>query len=233
MTSKETAQRCRKCDMAIPDGVQMLCMGVKPIAMIDDVADDDCPKHRVTPEAPDDKKRGGRKPKVAKKAETSAVLPDTRTDSDRSGQAQSDRVQEAFATLKTKVQQAVVGAKPLSKMTAARIDKTFGLVGRPKQPLESVELAVQMPAPEPVETSVDPVHHPSHYAWRGGLECIEITRELCRGSDGIAAYLIGCAVKYIYRYPQKNGLQDLDKAIECLTMLRDFETRKGGDTDAR
>ena len=46
MTSKETAQRCHKCDMAIPDGGQMLCMGVKPIAMIDDVADDDCPKHR-------------------------------------------------------------------------------------------------------------------------------------------------------------------------------------------
>lgn len=138
MTSKETAQWCHKCDMAIPDGDQMLCMGVKPIGMIDDVADDDCPKHRVTPEAP-----------------------------------------------------------------------------------------------EPGETAADPVHHPSHYAWRGGPECIEIAKELCRGSDGIAAYLIGCAVKYIYRYPQKNGLQDLDKAIECLTMLRVFETRKGGDTDAR
>ena len=90
-----------------------------------------------------------------------------------------------------------------------------------------------MPAPEPKMAEADPVHHPGHYVWRGGLECIEICRELCQGSDGIAAYLIGCAVKYIYRYPRKNGLQDLDKAIECLTMLRDIEAKKGGDTDAR
>ena len=138
MTSKETAQRCHKCDMAIPDGGQMLCMGVKPIAMIDDVADDDCPKHRVTPEAPEGKKRPGRKPKVAKEPEAKAALPDLRTDPDRSGQALSDPAKET-------------------------------------------------PAPEPGETAADPVHHPSHYAWRGGPECIEIARELCRGYDGIAA----------------------------------------------
>lgn len=185
MTSKETAQRCHKCDMAIPDGGQMLCMGVKPIALIDDVTDDDCPKGRVTPEAPVDKKRPDRKSKAVKESgtkatkepEAKAALPDPRTEPDRSGQAQSD--------------------------------------------------------PEPKMEEADPIHHPSHYAWRGGLECIEIARELCQGSDGIAAYLIGCAVKYIYRYPRKNGLQDLDKAIECLTMLRDIEAKKGGDTDAR
>lgn len=50
--------------------------------------------------------------------------------------------------------------------------------------------------------------------------------ELCRGQDGIKAYLIGCAAKYIYRYPKKNGLQDLDKAIECLKMLRNREARE-------
>ena len=85
MTSKETAQRCRKCDRAIPDGGQMLCMGVKPIALIDDVTDDDCPKGRVTPEAPADKKRPGRKSKAVKEPEAKAAGP-----SDRSGQAQSE-----------------------------------------------------------------------------------------------------------------------------------------------
>lgn len=196
MTSKETAQRCHKCDMAIPDGGQMLCMGVKPIALIDDVTDDDCPKGRVTQEAPADKKRPGRKPKAVKEPEAKTVLPDPRTDP--------------------------------SKVKAKLID-----VYRPKAPLGAVELAIQMPAPESKMAEADPVHHPSHYAWRGGPECIEIARELCQGSDGIVAYLIGCAVKYIYRYPRKNGLQDLDKAIECLTMLRDIEVKKGGDTDAR
>ncbi len=89
-----------------------------------------------------------------------------------------------------------------------------------------------MTDPESERAEADPVHHPGHYAWRGGLECIEIAKELCQGSDGIAAYLIGCAVKYIYRYPQKNGLQDLDKAIECLTMLRGIEAKKGGVPNA-
>ena len=55
------------------------------------------------------------------------------------------------------------------------------------------------------------------------MECIDIAKELCQGANGVRAYLIGCAVKYIYRYPKKNGLQDLDKAIECLTMLRKIE----------
>lgn len=97
MTSKETAQRCHKCDMAIPDGGQMLCMGVKPIAMIDDVADDGCPKHRVTPEVLASKKRLGRTPKVAKEPEAKAALPDIRTDPDRSGQALSDPAKETPA----------------------------------------------------------------------------------------------------------------------------------------
>lgn len=69
----------------------------------------------------------------------------------------------------------------------------------------------------------DMIHNPEHYTWRGGMECIDIAKELCQGANGVRAYLIGCAVKYIYRYPKKNGLQDLDKAIECLTMPRKIE----------
>ena len=170
------AKKCSSCRNAVFDSGKWLCMGVQPIAFIDDVSDDDCPKHRATPEALDGKKRPGRKPKAVKEPRAEAVLPDTRTDPDRSGQALSDPAKET-------------------------------------------------PTPESELAEADPVHHPGHYAWRGGLECIEIARELCRGSEGIAAYLIGCAVKYVYRYPRKNGLQDLDKAIECLTMLRDIEAR--------
>lgn len=97
MTSKETAQWCRRCNMAVPDGGQMLCMGVQPIALIDDVTDDDCPKRRGTPEALAIKKRPGRKPKVAKEPEVKAALPDPRTDPDRSEQAQSDPAKETHA----------------------------------------------------------------------------------------------------------------------------------------
>ena len=65
----------------------------------------------------------------------------------------------------------------------------------------------------------DLIHNPEYYTWRGGMECIDIAKELCQGSEGVRAYLIGCAVKYIYRYPKKNGLQDVLKATQCLVML--------------
>ena len=35
-----------------------------------------------------------------------------------------------------------------------------------------------------------------------------------------AFYWWGCAFKYVWRWSHKNGVQDIDKAIECLTELR-------------
>nr|DAL57010.1 MAG TPA_asm: nucelotide kinase [Bacteriophage sp.] len=68
----------------------------------------------------------------------------------------------------------------------------------------------------------DMIRHPDHYTFRG-REAIEAVRIMTGKSEGQAAYLEGCAVKYLYRYPRKNGKQDLDKAIECLAMLRKIE----------
>ena len=36
-------------------------------------------------------------------------------------------------------------------------------------------------------------------------------------------YLEGAVVKYISRYKQKNGKEDLDKAIHCIELLRELE----------
>ena len=66
----------------------------------------------------------------------------------------------------------------------------------------------------------DMIRHPDHYTFRG-REAIEAVRIMTGKSEGQAAYLEGCAVKYLYRYPRKNGKQDLDKAIQCIKMLRD------------
>ena len=66
----------------------------------------------------------------------------------------------------------------------------------------------------------DLIRHPDHYTFRG-REAIEAVRIMTGKSEGQAAYLEGCAVKYLYRYPRKNGKQDLDKAIQCIKMLRD------------
>ena len=74
MTSKETTQRCRGCTKAISDMGQMMCMGVQPIAFIDDISDDDCPRHRVTTETSGIKKSKRRGVKAVAKEITAPVV---------------------------------------------------------------------------------------------------------------------------------------------------------------
>jgi len=45
-------------------------------------------------------------------------------------------------------------------------------------------------------------------------------------------FLEGCAIKYITRWRLKNGLQDLDKAIHCLQLLRELNTQKSFKKEA-
>lgn len=81
----------------------------------------------------------------------------------------------------------------------------------------------------------DPVKAPSHYAGDGVTTCKVALRSMMSGTycyvvdrekdrhENIppdAFYWWGCAFKYIWRWNQKNGVQDIDKAIECLTELR-------------
>lgn len=66
----------------------------------------------------------------------------------------------------------------------------------------------------------DMIKHPEHYIFRG-IEAIEAVKILTATATGVEAYLLGCAVKYLYRYPRKNGDQDLAKAEQCIHMLRE------------
>lgn len=52
----------------------------------------------------------------------------------------------------------------------------------------------------------DPVNQPSHYTQHpSGVECIQITEHM--------NFLLGNAMKYIWRNEGKNGVEDLKKAI--------------------
>ena len=57
----------------------------------------------------------------------------------------------------------------------------------------------------------DPVNHPPHYT-QGGMECIEAIKAATVGLEGIEAVCTGNAIKYIWRWKQKNGAEDLKKA---------------------
>lgn len=73
----------------------------------------------------------------------------------------------------------------------------------------------------------DNVKHPSHYT-SGGIECIEAIKEsMC--TIAYKGYLKGNVMKYMWRYEDKNGLEDLEKArvyLDWLIILIEEEERE-------
>ena len=57
----------------------------------------------------------------------------------------------------------------------------------------------------------DNVNHPAHYNV-GGIEVIDIIEAFTKDLDSMNAYETGNVIKYILRWPHKNGLEDLKKA---------------------
>lgn len=56
----------------------------------------------------------------------------------------------------------------------------------------------------------DNVNHPSHY--QGKVECIDCLESATEGLQGIEAVCTANAIKYLYRWKRKNGVEDLKKA---------------------
>lgn len=61
------------------------------------------------------------------------------------------------------------------------------------------------------ETDVDMVNHPSHYT-QGGIECIDALKAATVSKVGIEAVCTANAIKYLWRYEEKNGIEDVKKA---------------------
>tara|TARA_B100000212_G_scaffold116978_4_gene87334 strand:- start:2457 stop:2687 length:231 start_codon:yes stop_codon:yes gene_type:complete len=68
----------------------------------------------------------------------------------------------------------------------------------------------------------DIINNPSHYT-QGKVECTEAIRSAV-GDEGYEAFLRGNIIKYIWRYPHKNGLEDLKKAQTYINMLIDLKS---------
>ena len=65
------------------------------------------------------------------------------------------------------------------------------------------------------------VSHPSHYQSKSGLEVIDVMAAFTEGLEGIEAVDTGNAIKYICRWKDKNGIQDLEKAMWYIQHLID------------
>jgi hypothetical protein len=67
--------------------------------------------------------------------------------------------------------------------------------------------------------NIDTVNSPSHYT-QGAIECIEAIASATVNLKGIEAVCVGNAIKYIWRFKEKNGVVDLDKAIWYINKLK-------------
>lgn len=68
-------------------------------------------------------------------------------------------------------------------------------------------------------TPDDPVNHPRHYrSHPSGIECIDVVEPM--------GFCLGNVVKYVWRADQKNGIEDLRKALWYLE--REIARRQKG-----
>ena len=76
------------------------------------------------------------------------------------------------------------------------------------------------------ESNVDMVNHPSHYT-QGGIECIDCIKSATVGKVGIEAFCVGNAIKYLFRYEEKNGIEDVKKARWYIDrLIRELEEKE-------
>ena len=62
------------------------------------------------------------------------------------------------------------------------------------------------------------VNHPSHYS-KGKYECLDVVKDLIKDMSGVEGALFFNVFKYLWRYPHKNGIEDLKK---CEFYLKDL-----------
>ena len=63
----------------------------------------------------------------------------------------------------------------------------------------------------------NPVTSPAHYTG-GEIECKDAMRAMM-GHEGMMHFWQGCVFKYLWRWRDKGGIRDLEKARQCLDFL--------------
>lgn len=69
------------------------------------------------------------------------------------------------------------------------------------------------------------VSYPVHYRGDGSITCMDAIASMMAPEEAAIlvtpneAYWWGCAFKYVWRWPLKNGTKDIEKAIQCLQYI--------------
>ena len=76
------------------------------------------------------------------------------------------------------------------------------------------------------EPNIDMVNHPVHYT-QGGIECIDALKAATVSKTGIEAVCTANAIKYLWRYEEKNGIEDVKKARWYIDrLIRELEEKE-------
>ena len=76
------------------------------------------------------------------------------------------------------------------------------------------------------EPDIDMVNHPSHYT-QGGIECIDALKAATISKTGIEAVCTANAIKYLWRYEEKNRIEDVKKARWYIDrLIRELEEKE-------
>ncbi|HEL1668973.1 TPA: DUF3310 domain-containing protein [Streptococcus suis 2651] len=67
------------------------------------------------------------------------------------------------------------------------------------------------------------VTKPKHYQGKYGMEALEVVKNFIWDLAGERAYYWGNVIKYLLRFQQKNGVEDLKKARQNLDWLIETE----------
>ena len=71
---------------------------------------------------------------------------------------------------------------------------------------------------EQAETECSDAINPSHYK-QGGIECIEALKAATVNLKGIEAVCTANAIKYLWRWKEKNGTEDMKKSLWYINRL--------------
>ena len=75
----------------------------------------------------------------------------------------------------------------------------------------------------------DHVHHPNHYT-QGGIESIQAI-EASMSPSGFQDYCKGNVMKYLWRWRDKGGIEDLEKAAVYLNWMIESAKKMVGGTE--
>ena len=104
-----------------------------------------------------------------------------------------------------------LSAEEFEKQLKALLPYKFAL-----EPLPKEDRAIKMPE----SSKHDNVNCPKHYC-KGGVESIDFVKAAVSNLSGFEAVCVANIIKYMWRYKEKNGLEDVMKAAKYLEWLQE------------